>query len=68
MASERRKQDAYTTYDAALGVAKDAWKAELFLENFTDERADLFINTQDDIRRVTTNRPRTVSLRFSINL
>ena len=68
VASERRKQDSYTTYDAALGVAKDAWKAEVFLENFTDERADLFINTQDDIRRVTTNRPRTVSLRFSINL
>lgn len=68
VAADRREQDSYATYDAALGVTKDAWKAEVFLENFTDERADLFINTQDDIRRVTTNRPRTVSLRFSVSL
>jgi outer membrane receptor protein involved in Fe transport len=68
IAAEREKQDSYTTLDAAVGVAKDAWKTELFIENLTDERADLFINTQDEIRRTATNRPRTVSLRFSIEL
>lgn len=68
VAEERRKQDSYTTADASLGVNKDDWKAELFVENLTDERAELFINNQDDIRRIATNRPRTISLRVSFSL
>jgi len=65
VAADRRKQDAYTTVDAALGVIKDAWTAELFVRNLTDERAQLFYNVQDDIPRITTNRPRTIGFRVS---
>ena len=48
----------YTTYDAALGIAKDAWSAEFFGENLTDTRAQLFISSASFQTLTTTNRPR----------
>ena len=44
------------------------WKVELFAENMTNERAELFINDQDDTMRIATNRPFTLSLRVSYDL
>ena len=67
IAEVREEQASYTTVDLATGVSKDQWRAELFVENASDERAELFINTQDDIRRITTNRPRTVGMRVSFD-
>jgi outer membrane receptor protein involved in Fe transport len=65
VAADRRKQDSYTTVDAAIGAIKDNWSVELFVRNLTDERAELFYNVQDDIPRITTNRPRTIGLRVA---
>jgi len=65
VAADRQKQDSYTIMDASVGVRKDNWRAELMVQNINDESAELFINQQDDIQRITTNRPRTVSLRVS---
>ncbi len=65
VAEVREQQDSYTTADLSFGAGRDAWQASIFVENVFDERAELFINEQDDIRRITTNRPRTVSLRVS---
>lgn len=62
--ADRREQDSYTTADFAVGVSRDSWGCELFVENLTDERAQLFFNVQDDVPRITTNRPRTGGLRF----
>jgi iron complex outermembrane receptor protein len=56
---------AYTTYDAAAGVAKDAWSAEFFAENLTDTRAQLFISSASFQTLTTTNRPRVMGIRFS---
>jgi iron complex outermembrane receptor protein len=55
----------YTTYDAAAGVAKDAWSAEFFGENLTDTRAQLFISSASFQTLTTTNRPRVMGVRFS---
>jgi len=55
----------YTTYDAAAGVARDAWSAEFFAENLTDTRAELFISSASFQTLTTTNRPRVMGLRFS---
>ncbi|WP_444922546.1 TonB-dependent receptor [Microbulbifer sp. CnH-101-G] len=63
--NDRFKQDSYTTVDASLGLREEHWGAELYVENLTDERAELFINTLDNSKRITTNRPRTVGLRVS---
>ncbi len=65
VAAERREQDSFTTVDAAVGINRDDWNVELFVENLTDERAELFINTQDKDERIFTNRPRTIGVRFS---
>lgn len=65
IAAEREQQDSYFTSDLAVGASTDNWNVELFVENVTDKRAELNINVQDDIRRITTNRPRTFGLRVS---
>jgi len=56
---------AFTTYDAALGAGKDAWLVQLYAENFTDTRAQLYANYTQWYKAVTVNRPRTLGLRFS---
>ena len=56
-------QDSYNTLDASFGLRKDNWSFELFGENLTDERAQLFINSLDTDLRITTNRPRTFGLK-----
>ena len=60
-------QDSYTILDAAIGLMnlESGWRAELFGTNLTDERAQLHINRQDFFERTTTNRPRTLGIRFS---
>ncbi|WP_444930656.1 TonB-dependent receptor [Microbulbifer sp. SSSA002] len=63
--NDRYKQSAYTTADASFGLSETHWGAELYVENLTDERAELFINTLDNSKRITTNRPRTVGVRVS---
>ena len=68
VAVNRRDQDAYATVDLSMGVSKDEWSAGLFIENLTDERVDQYINNQDDIMRITTNRPLTLSLRVSYDI
>lgn len=65
IAAVREQQDSYVTADLSAGIGRDFWRAEVFVENLTDERAQLFINEQDDIRRITVNRPRTITLRVS---
>jgi outer membrane receptor protein involved in Fe transport len=56
---------AFTTYDAALGVGKDAWLVRLYGENITDTRAALFANFAQFYKAVTVIRPRTIGLRFT---
>lgn len=55
----------FTTYDAALGVGKDAWLVQLYAENLTDKRAQLFANYSQYYKGITVNRPRTIGLRFN---
>jgi outer membrane receptor protein involved in Fe transport len=61
----RFQQRSYDTLDGALGIEMDNMTVELFGENLTDERAELFINSLDTDLRITTNRPRTFGVRVS---
>jgi outer membrane receptor protein involved in Fe transport len=56
---------AYTTYDAAAGIAKDAWSFEFFGQNLTDTRAQMFISSASFQTLTTPNRPRVLGVRFS---
>ena len=59
---------AFTTYDGALGVGKNAWLVQIYGENLTDTRAQLFANYSQWYKGVTVSRPRTVGLRFSYQI
>jgi hypothetical protein len=59
------EQPAFTTYDAALGVGKDAWLVQAYGENLTDTRAQLYANYAEWYKAITVSRPRTIGLRYS---
>ncbi len=59
--------DSYTTADLSFGLIRDNWNVNLFINNLTDERAELFISNQDDIPRTVVNRPLNVNLKVSYN-
>jgi outer membrane receptor protein involved in Fe transport len=56
---------AFTTFDGALGVGKGTWLAQLYGQNLTDTRAQLYANYWQWYKAITVNRPRTFGLRFS---
>ena len=56
---------AFTTYEAAAGIAKDTWTVQVYGENLTDTNANLFSSYNDFIKATTVSRPRTFGLRFS---
>jgi iron complex outermembrane recepter protein len=56
---------AFTTYDAAIGAGTSAWWVQLYGENLSDTRAQLFANYNEGYKAVTVNRPRTVGLRIT---
>jgi outer membrane receptor protein involved in Fe transport len=57
--------DSYILANLSFGVTNDVWKAELFIDNLTDESAILNIDTQQFTPKVVSNRPRTIGFRFS---
>ena len=58
-------EPGFSTYDAAIGVAKDAWLVSAYGENITDTRADLYENPNQFVDAKTVNRPRTAGVRFT---
>ncbi len=60
--------DSYNTIAASFGVSKDEWRIEIFGDNLTDERPQLYKNGNDGENRTTTSRPRSVGLRFSYKI
>jgi iron complex outermembrane recepter protein len=56
---------AFTTYDAALGVGKDTWLVQVYAENLTDTRAELYANYAQWYKAIRVSRPRTIGLRLS---
>jgi iron complex outermembrane recepter protein len=55
----------FTTYDGALGVGKDTWLVQVYGENLTDTRAQLYANYWQWYKAITVSRPRTIGLRFT---
>ena len=54
----------YTTYDAALGVAKDSWTVQLSGSNITNSNAATNIASNQFIKTVVPLRPRVLTLEF----
>ena len=60
----RFENPAYTTYDASVGVAKDAWYVDLFGENLSNSNASVFVSTDQFIVAQTPLRPRVLGVQF----
>ena len=58
---------SWTMLGISAGVSSDTWSAELYVDNLTDERAEIARNFVFDRQRVTYARPRTVGARFIMN-
>ena len=58
-------QPGFSTYDASVGLSKDAWVVTLYGQNVTDVRADLYTNYRQWYKAETVNRPRTLGLNIS---
>ena len=57
--------DSWTMMGFTAGVTGDNWAAELYIDNLTDERAELSRNYVQDRDRVTYATPRTFGLRVT---
>lgn len=58
---------AYGLLNLRLGVQSERWTAALFVENATDERAELLIDNAAVAQRITRNRPRTFGMNVRYN-
>lgn len=62
---DRFEMESYTLANFSIGVNADQWTGELYVNNITDKRPELYISFMDDTNRTLTNRPRTIGMRFS---
>lgn len=66
--ADRVNQDAYTLLNLSAGIEMDTWTIDLFINNVTDERAqiDLYEPSYPSLidSRTVTNRPRSIGIRF----
>jgi hypothetical protein len=61
--------DAYGIADLSVGLTTGQWEVQAFLNNLTDERAEIYWNTDDHHdfwgrSNLVTNRPQEYGLRF----
>jgi hypothetical protein len=60
----RFENPAYSVFDAACGIAKDAWNVSVFGENIGNSNASTFVSTDQFIVAQTPLRPRVLGLQF----
>lgn len=61
----RDRMDSWAMLGFTAGVRSDRWSAELYVDNLTDERAELSRNFVFDRERVSYSRPMTAGVRVS---
>lgn len=55
---------SYTTYDAAIGLAKDAWTLQLTGNNLSNEDASMHTSSGQFIKSEVPLRPRVITMQF----
>jgi iron complex outermembrane receptor protein len=58
-------QPSYTTYDASVGIAKDAWNVQFFAQNLTSVNASTGTNGAQFVEAEVVTRPRIAGIKFS---
>ena len=57
-------QDSYSIGNLRAGVNKGNWGVDLFVDNVTDERADIYVSPRNYELTTVTNRPRSYGVRY----
>ena len=60
----RYTMPGYNTYDASIGVSKDAWTATLYGTNLSDSNASTFTTSGQFIKAEVPLRPRVLGVKF----
>jgi outer membrane receptor protein involved in Fe transport len=60
-----RRQGNYALVNLRFGMDRSDWRVTAFLDNLTDRRARLFVNTLSGWDKINVNRPRTVGVTLS---
>jgi iron complex outermembrane recepter protein len=60
----RFENPGYSQYDASVGVAKDAWTAEVYAQNLTNVNVSTYTSTNQFVPAETILRPRVLELRI----
>ena len=63
----RDRMDSWVMAYITAGVAADTWNAEIYINNLTDERAEVSRNFVFDRTQVTYAQPLTVGVRAGYN-
>ena len=63
----RERLDPYNNLDLSAGVARDQWRATLFVDNVGDSLGEITAGAPDDVFRVVPTRPRTVGIRLGFD-
>jgi outer membrane receptor protein involved in Fe transport len=63
----KAQQDSYSYVNVRAGISNDDWVAELYIDNITDERAEISNNYVFDRQRIAVIRPMTIGLRYKLN-
>jgi outer membrane receptor protein involved in Fe transport len=64
MEPNRAIQDSYSFMNVRWGISNDSWLAEAYIDNITDERAEINNTFVFDRQRVGIIRPTTVGIRY----
>ena len=67
MQPNRAVQDSYHLTNLRAGISSDDWTAEMYVDNVTDERAEISNTFVFDRQRVAVIRPLTIGLRYKVN-
>tara|TARA_R110000868_G_scaffold307426_2_gene568994 strand:- start:62659 stop:64941 length:2283 start_codon:yes stop_codon:yes gene_type:complete len=65
--STRVVQDSYELINLRTGIDMGSWGVDLYVNNLTDERADISAGVRNQFENsITTNRPRTAGVKFKM--
>jgi hypothetical protein len=67
MEPNRAFQEGYTLANMRAGISNDDWIAEVYIDNLSDERAEISNTFVFDRERVMIVRPRTLGFRVKYN-
>lgn len=64
----RTQLDSWLISGVTTGMSNDTWSAEFYIDNVTDERAEISGNAIFNRDRITVVRPRTAGIRVSFDI